>query len=93
MLKVKADGWKLFCERMNVPPFLLWEEFPGFKRLQDALAMAEQAAFKPEGFLRWMNDVRPKGDPEHTEEDLWTVEEVADGFEKVYRKRAEWWGS
>src|SRR5262245_21200074 len=25
ILRTKADGWKLFCERMTVPPFLLWQ--------------------------------------------------------------------
>ena len=30
MLRTKANGWKLFCERLNVPPFLLWEIHPGF---------------------------------------------------------------
>lgn len=91
MLKIKADGWKLFCERLNLPPLLLWEEFPGFNRLQGALDMAEQAVFTPEGFLRWLNDVRPEGEPEHTEEVLWTVEEMADATEKVFRKRVAWW--
>ncbi|HMF17492.1 MAG TPA: hypothetical protein VKE98_09815, partial [Gemmataceae bacterium] len=32
VLRAKADGWKLFCERLNVPPFLLWEDLPGFDR-------------------------------------------------------------
>jgi hypothetical protein len=31
MLRTKANGWKLFCERLNVPPFLLWEVLPGFQ--------------------------------------------------------------
>jgi hypothetical protein len=25
VLRAKADGWKLFCERLTVPPFALWE--------------------------------------------------------------------
>jgi hypothetical protein len=57
MLRTKADGWKLFCERMNVPPFLLWQGLPGWQRLQSALARTEKAAFVPEGFLRWLNRV------------------------------------
>jgi len=47
VLKVKADGWKLFCERLSVPPFAAWKGLPGFDRLERALALAEQAAFLP----------------------------------------------
>jgi hypothetical protein len=92
MLRTKANGWKLFCERLNVPPFLLWEEFPGFDRVQRALALAEKAAFVPEGFLVWLNRVRPKGEPELTAVPL-TVEGVADETEKAYRHRVQWWGA
>jgi hypothetical protein len=91
MLRTKANGWKLFCERLNVPPFLLWEIHPGFDRLQLVLTMAEKAAFVPEGFLRWINRVRPKGEPELTAVPL-TVEGVADETEKVFRWRVQWWG-
>jgi hypothetical protein len=91
MLRTKANGWKLFCERLNVPPFLLWEIHPGFVRLQAVLALAEKAAFVPEGFLRWLNRVRPKGEPELTAVPL-TVEGVADETEKAFRWRVQWWG-
>jgi hypothetical protein len=90
ILRTKADGWKLFCARQTVPPFLLWEGFPGFDRLQRSLALAEKAAFGSEGFLRWLNTVRPTGRPELTEVPL-TVEGVADANEKVFRQRVEWW--
>src|SRR5262249_43074105 len=62
LLRIKADGWKLFCERLNVPPLLCWERFPGFERIQRALAMAEQAAFDSESFIRWLNHNRPEGE-------------------------------
>jgi hypothetical protein len=91
MLRTKANGWKLFCERLNVPPFLLWEAFPGFDRVQRALALTDRVAFVPEGFLRWLNHVRPKGEPALTAVPL-TVEGVADANEEAYRKRVEWWG-
>ena len=91
MLRTKANGWKLFCERLNVPPFLLWEAFPGFDRVQRALARTEKAAFVPEGFLRWLNHVRPKGEPALTAVPL-TVEGVAAANEEAFRKRVEWWG-
>jgi hypothetical protein len=91
MLRTKANGWKLFCERLNVPPFLIWGIHPGFDRLQLVLAMAEKAAFVPQGFLVWLNRVRPKGEPELTAVPL-TVEGVADETEKAFRQRVQWWG-
>jgi hypothetical protein len=90
-LKTKADGWKLFCERLSVPPFLLWECLPGFDRLQRALALAEEAAFHPGGFLRWLNSIRPAGEPELTEVPM-TAEGVADDAAKLFRARVGWWG-
>jgi hypothetical protein len=85
ILKTKVDGWKLFCQRMTIPPFTFWEGLPGFARLKRALARAEEAAFVPEGFLRWLNDVRPAGQPELSDVAL-TVEGVADAVEKRYRE-------
>ena len=92
VLRTKANGWKLFCERLNVPPFLLWEVLPGFERLQRALARTEKAAFVPEGFLRWLNHVRPKGEPELAAVPL-TVERMAAANEEAFRKRVQWWGA
>ena len=91
VLRTKANGWKLFCERLNVPPFLVWEIHPGFDRLQGVLALAEKAAFVPEGFLRWLNRIRPKGEPELTAVPV-TVEGVADETGKAFRWRVQWWG-
>lgn len=90
VFRTKADGWKLFCERMNVPPFLVWEGLPGIDRLRRALDLTEIAAFAREGFLRWLNDVRGVGEPELTEVPL-TVERVADATEKMFQARVEWW--
>jgi len=59
--------------------------------VQRTLALTEKAAFVPEGFLRWINRVRPKGEPELTAVPL-TVEGVADETEKAYRHRVQWWG-
>jgi hypothetical protein len=91
VLRTKADGWKLFCEGMNAPPFWLWEGLPGFDRLRRALALTEQAAFVPEGFLRWLNDVRPAGKPELLEVPF-TAEGVADTTATMFEKCAAWWG-
>ena len=90
LLKTKADGWKLFCERLNVPPFVIWQQLPGFERLQISLRLAENAAFVPEGFLRWLNDERPDGSPEITTVPI-TAVKVADELEKVYREGVRWW--
>jgi hypothetical protein len=91
VLQTKADGWKLFCERLNVPPFGLWESLPGFDRLRLALAVADKAAFLPEGILLWLNRKRLPGTPERTNLPF-TVEAVADATEKSFREGVEWWG-
>jgi hypothetical protein len=91
VLRTKVDGWKLFCERLNVPPFLLWEKLAGYDRLQRALALAEKAAFVAEGFLRWMNTVRPAGQPELTTLAL-TLERIADETAEMFRQGVEQWG-
>src|SRR5262249_4810288 len=91
VLRTKAEGWKLFCERMTGPPFALWEILPGFDRLQRALKLAERVAFAPTGFLRWLNDIRPAGETKRTEVPL-TVEGVAAATEEMFQKRVEWWG-
>src|SRR5262245_37279808 len=38
LLRTKANGWELFCERLTVRPFHFWTKQPGFHRLQSALA-------------------------------------------------------
>jgi hypothetical protein len=91
MLRTKAEGWKLWCERLKLPPFLFWEELPGFDRLQRALALAEKAAFVSEGFLQWLNRVRPEGSPVLSAVPL-SVEGVADAIEHMFQNRVEWWG-
>jgi hypothetical protein len=85
MLRAKAESWKLFCERLNVPPFLLWDKLPGFDRLQRALALAEKAAFVPEGFLRWMNRLRPAADPELTKVPI-TADGLANATEETFQE-------
>ena len=91
MLRTKADAWKLFCERLNIPHLRVWELLPGFDRLKRALALTEHAAFVPEGFLRWLNRIRPAGAPQRTEIPL-TAERLADAAAKLFQERVEWWG-
>jgi hypothetical protein len=94
ILKVKCDGWKLFCERLNVPPFVMWTFLPGYDRLERALKLAGEAAFVPEGMLRFLNSRRSKRKPELPQ--LTTVPITADaiaaGHDRLFRERARWWG-
>jgi hypothetical protein len=76
VLRTKTEGWKTFCQRLNVPPFLELQDLPGFDRLQRALATAEEVSFVSEGFLSWLNVIRPAGAPEVATVPL-TVEGVA----------------
>jgi hypothetical protein len=92
MLRTKTDGWRLFCERMNVPPFQLWERLPGFDRLQRARALADKVAFFPEGMVRWLNTIRPEGRNEATVENLISAEKVAHELDKKFRQCVNWWG-
>jgi hypothetical protein len=75
-------------QRLTIPPFAFWEGLPAFHRLERALARAEEAAFVSEGFLRWLNDVRPAGQPELSDVPI-TVEREADAITKKYRERVK----
>jgi hypothetical protein len=90
ILKANVDGWKMFCEKLNIPPFMLWEDLPGFERLQIALTLTEKAAFRPVGFLKWVNRIRPEGEPELSKLHL-VAEEEAIRIEKAFRQRVRWW--
>jgi hypothetical protein len=91
VLRTKMEGWKRFCEEMAIPPFVEWQWLPGFDRLQGAFTLTEEAAFVPEGYLRWLNGIRPAGEPELTEVPL-TVEGIATATDELFRKCVEWWG-
>jgi hypothetical protein len=86
-LKTRAAGWRLFCERLSLPPFICMKHQPGFDRLQRALERAKRAAFVPEGMLRWVNDKRPKDRPALAKVVL-AAEGLADAFEKFHHERA-----
>jgi hypothetical protein len=92
VLKEKVNGWKLFCERMSIPPVRLWECLPGLDRLQRALRLADELAYLPEGMVRWLNRIRPEGAPEVTLEGILSAEKAADKLEELYHDRVEWWG-
>jgi hypothetical protein len=98
ILKAKLAGWQLFCERLGIPAFVAWQRFPGFQRLQHALQLLGEnvpglvSAFRPEGMLRWLSRIRPKGAPEPSLENLISPERFADELDKVFRQRVAWWG-
>jgi hypothetical protein len=75
---------------MNIPSFSLWTGLPGFERFERALKLTEEAAFAPEGFLRWLNTVSPAGKPPATKVAI-TVADVADETERIFRQQVEWW--
>jgi hypothetical protein len=91
VLRTKVDGWKLFCEEMNVPPFLTWQEMPGFDRLQSRLDRAKEYGFEREEFLCWLNAVRPSGSPELTTVRL-TANAVAAAMKEAFRECVRCWG-
>jgi hypothetical protein len=91
VLRTKAEGWKQFCARWDLLPFLLWQDLPGFDQLQVALGLTDQVAFTEEGFRRWLNRRRRAGDPELTQVPV-TVARAADEVEKTFRCRIDWWG-
>jgi hypothetical protein len=94
--KVKLEGWKLFCLRLNVSPIALWEQMdlPGLDRLKRAVALADVGAAFPSAaeMTLWVNEVRPAGDPEHSEADVITAERFAASLEAAFRERVRWWG-
>ena len=98
ILRTKAAGWKLFCERRGLSYFGIWQYLPGFDRLQRRLKHMEEStdwpgpAFTPGDMVRWMNRTRPADRPEATEADLISAERFADDFDTVFRTRVEWWG-
>jgi hypothetical protein len=91
VLRTKAEGWQRLCERRAIPPLGFWEGLPGFDRLQRALQWAEKAAFEPEGFLRWLNAIRPAGEPERAEVPR-TAEGMAAAAEELFRQCVQRYG-
>jgi hypothetical protein len=60
--------------------------------LRRALDLAEEAAFVPDGFLSWLNAIRPDGEPEATADEMMSAEAFANGLEELFRQRLGWWG-
>src|SRR5262249_318089 len=92
MLNVKTDGWKLFCQRNNFPPFVVFKELLGFERLERAWGLAKSSAFKADGMVNWINSIRPEGEPEIEISQIFTPERIANSNDALFRQRIEWWG-
>jgi hypothetical protein len=98
VLKTKLAGWKRFCERWSIPPFAVWQLLPGFERLQKAIPLLEDnafrpaPAFRPEEMLHWLSQLRSEGEPEPSIEHLLSPERCADDLDQLFRQRVQWWG-
>lgn len=90
IFRTKWKGWQLFCERMKIPPLLLWDCLPGCDRLKRAAALTEKAAFTDEGFVRWLNRTLPFGSPRIQKSPM-TPEVIAREISVLYENRLEWW--
>ena len=80
-LCVRFEGWKLFCQSLKAPPFILWQHFPGLKRLQERIEKAEG---------------NPAGESELLElavDRAMTPEALATGYEEAFRTSTRWWGA
>jgi hypothetical protein len=86
LLKVKREGWRQFCEGMNIDPDFCQSSLPGHEALGLAADLAERVAFTAEGTLQFMRqeDETATASP--------TAEGVAAGLRKALDVRADWWG-
>jgi hypothetical protein len=69
------------------------EGLPGFERLQRALSLAAEAAFKPEGMLAFLERIKPSGGAEPDATKLISAEGCAAEAEAIFRERSEWLGA
>jgi hypothetical protein len=89
LFKMKLEGWKLFCNRLNVSAVALWEQMDlaGLDRLKTAWAQIHAGAVFPSAAAMtcWVNEVRPASDPEYSEADIVTAEWIADWLGAEFR--------
>jgi hypothetical protein len=89
--KNKVEAWKLFCGRLSVPEFLLWEHLPGYERFQRLLAVTDVLAFSPEEMKEWLNRIRPSEKP-LVEAILPTADDDAEKMHEFFEERCRFWG-
>ncbi len=90
VFKTTANGWVLFCEELSVPAWALWETNPGYERLQQALRLAQKAAFAPEGFQKWVDRTR-KPRETHLPARQPGAADIAEELRRALGRRAGWW--
>ena len=97
ILRLKAEGWRLFCEQLGVPPFAVWKCLPGFRLLEMALAHVtdteDPLSFDADGMARFLNERKPEDAPEVMEAELLTPEKIAADLDETFRQFARRWGS
>ena len=91
LLKTKAGGWKLFCERLGALSFMTLDfvGLRGMDRLKDALEFAEKCSFTRKGMARWCNAIRSPDSPQMTEAEIPTAENSAKVLESLFRRSVE----
>jgi hypothetical protein len=87
LFKVKLAGWRQFCQELSVDPELCWSYLPGLPMIKTAEEMTENAAFVPEGAIRYLERGGSASD-----EGLITAEGVAAKLHEILKIRAAWWG-
>jgi hypothetical protein len=76
--KVKLAGWRRFCADHHLDAEACWSGLPGLERIKRAEALAQVAAFLPEGMARF-REMRGQ-DP-----GLMTAASVAAGLQECFR--------
>lgn len=101
LLLTRVAGWKLFCERLGIPPYAVWAELPGFHRLRAAVEPAKGEhgppidAFDRAGMERYLSEIGSihATDEEPTSVTPPTPESYADDFDQILTERARFWGA
>jgi hypothetical protein len=86
LLKTWTEGWKLFCERRGIAPFMNGEDY---ERVERALELNEVIASQPSDLLR-VYSRRTKGQSEPIVVE--SPEEAGTGFEQALQVFEAWWG-
>jgi hypothetical protein len=86
LLKTWTEGWKLFCERRDIAPFMDGQDY---ERVERALELNEVATSQPSDLLR-LYSRRPKGQSEPIVVE--SPEEIGTGFEQALHVFEAWWG-
>ena len=96
LFKMKLEGWKLFCNRLNVSAVALWEQMDlaGLGRLKTAWAQIHAGKVFPSvaAMTCWVNEVRPASDPEFSEVDIVSAKWVADCLDADFREHVKRYG-